>query len=420
MDRVIHTKNYFSKFLESNSFFWIIFISAWLNPILRLTENNPATVFRILTPVFLLAHAFIKGTNVRIFYLFSFFYIYNLVLCFLSDFSTTDSSIYLINYLFLFILFYFTNEFFQKHSFQFFYKMLLFFKFILFTVYILYLTQYILIKCQILQPDHNFYKSIIYTSVNDLALVICAILLLFLSSNKISTLEKLIHFLIIAFINIQNDSKAILIAQALIAAVHFSIFLIKNNRKFSLSICIFAAGCALFFLSKKQITMPDGKVSLNSMLAEPLLRIINLNPYKLTGSVYDRTDSTIYLIQSFANSKALGVGAGNSLKILSQPETSSLTALSAHNFLIEWLSEFGWLFLFAFVWFLKKLYHSIQNIHCPSSVDIISLAICIPFFSVAQSSGYISNYIFWLCLFYIYFKFKFYSSKENNYALSTN
>jgi hypothetical protein len=245
-------------------------------------------------------------------------------------------------------------------------------------------------------------------------------LLLFLSSNKISTLEKLIHFLIIAFINIQNDSKAILIAQALIAAVHFSIFLIKNNRKFSLSICIFAAGCALFFLSKKQITMPDGKVSLNSMLAEPLLRIINLNPYKLTGSVYDRTDSTIYLIQSFANSKALGVGAGNSLKILSQPETSSLTALSAHNFLIEWLSEFGWLFLFAFVWFLKKLYHSIQNIHCPSSVDIISLAICIPFFSVAQSSGYISNYIFWLCLFYIYFKFKFYSSKENNYALSTN
>ena len=398
-----HFISYIKSFSKISNLSILVFFIAWLNPVLRASPESPLTLFRLLSP-FLMIFYYYKNEKARVTWLFFFclFFIYNLAASLFSNFQFLDSQFYIINYFYIFLLFAFSLEFFKTDPRRYLLIMPFLYRFLLIILYISYFFSYFLRLLKTDSLNQDFYINTIYTSPNDLALAIGSILVVIMFSQKVSLVEKISHFSIILFINFQNDSKAILIAQIILLLLFClnSLIVLKLKKIAIVFFLIFTS--LMIFTSSKSIMLKDGRFSLNTFFIEPISKIILLEPYSIKGSLFSRTDATIYLLKSYMDTGGLGIGAGNSLNILAQPEHSTFTALSAHNFLLEWIVEFGWLALICIFWIIRQLRISLKNYSLESSQIVIAFTCCLPFFSLSQSSGYISNYIFWLVTFYIY------------------
>lgn len=411
MDKNIFTHFFLqlNRLLGSPLMICLLLLTACLNTILRIDPSNPLTAYRLFAPLLVLTFAVFRSSNLNCFYYFLLFYIYNFIISLVSPFSSGDTYLYTINYLYLFMLYFFLRELYFQSTQLFFIYIVNFIKLFLILIYTLYFTKYFFGINLIANFDRSFYINTLYTTPNDLALALGSAFIIIIFNKNTHFVEKIIHTLVLFFINFQNDAKTILISQLLILLLVLFVTIKKQFRKFTkpLMISMLVISFSLFFvLRNTKIDLKDGPFSISSFLTAPLVKIINLEPYYLKGSIYDRTDAAIHLIKSYLKTGGLGLGAGSSMATLVQPETMTLSARSAHNFILEWLVEFGWLTVFLLIVFYQKVWQALRKIDSNSNPEVISLGLCFPFFAVSQSSGYISNYLFWISLFFIYIKYQ--------------
>lgn len=161
--------------------------------------------------------------------------------------------------------------------------------------------------------------------------------------------------------------------------------------------------CLSWWLQGVTLSVGDAEFNLTQLFIDPFDRIYNLKPYGLGGSIFDRTDALIYAISSFHSTAWLGLGPGGTVYMLSLPDYELLTAKSLHNALAEFFFEFGPVALLVMYFAFRKFWSALVSIR-PSAHQkaILAFVAAAPLLSVSQSSGFISNYSFWLTVFLVW------------------
>ncbi|MFW2552960.1 O-antigen ligase family protein [Aliarcobacter butzleri] len=151
------------------------------------------------------------------------------------------------------------------------------------------------------------------------------------------------------------------------------------------------------------INFRNDTLTFSELLIDPINRIITLTPYEIDeGSIFGRTNATIYGLINYFNSNMLGIGIGNSYTMLTMYEYTVASAQSMHNLPLQLLVENGiivlFLYLFIIYYFFKILFQ--QKINDYKFIQLIA----IPSFligSLSSSGGVFSNYYFITCLFIV-------------------
>lgn len=357
-------------------------ISGYLNTILRLSPEGDWTLFRILIPF---AYFYLFWKHFK-----SAWFCTGTILLFLLYGTLTSvllsryggfSAVHFLHYSTLIFLLFFTSSVIKKFGEISLYQHLR-------SIYVLmmclslfqFVTEFEFPNTQYLGTINIFFWV-----DNDFAAAIAAFIpLLLMDKNRllINWLLAVLGIVIIAY----NGSRI-----ALLALLFFMLFKLLNNFKWLGIVLSSILGISLFFVFRNYELGGD---TLQGLLMEPFVRIFSLNPYGLGGSIYDRTDALIFGIIELLSTWGFGIGPGNATRMFIEvPEYSLATAQSMHNFVAQFLVEYGWLAI-------SILIFLIVNIGKGSKVRLAWVYLAtIMLASLSQSEGLFSNYYFFVSAF---------------------
>jgi hypothetical protein len=258
----------------------------------------------------------------------------------------------------------------------------------------------------VVNEESGEWLNTFFSTPNDLALFLAPVLLLVLL-GPYGAPFKLLFTLAFVALNVRNDAKAILIAAGLLLLV---LVCSKVGRILRQPPMLLIAGVGVLTVlgvleyADAAFEFNEQELSALDLLVDPLRRLWELDPYNLGGSIFDRTDALIYALTELKAHHWLGLGPGGSVYVLSLPQYELLTAQSLHNAVAELAIDLGPVFT---VPLLIVLLRVIARVCRRSSYDTRDVAraamvIALPFLAVSQSSGYISNYAFWIAAYLVW------------------
>lgn len=254
--------------------------------------------------------------------------------------------------------------------------------------------------------ESYLWVSTFFYTPNDLALFLGAMFCLAIST-KMLPVYRILLVIAMTAVNIRNDSKAVLLACLVYTAFFYGILVFRNlgiRQIWSFPIIIIVIIPTVLFGLDATFDIYQTNFDFTELFIDPFDRIIHFDPYNLGGSIYDRTDALIYNLEALHYNSYIGLGPGGSVYLLSQSNFELLTAKSLHNAIAEFLVEFGMVGLFALIYValppLKRALRSTDSGR--AEISKIAFTLAAPFLSVSQSSGFISNYAFWLAAFLIW------------------
>lgn len=254
--------------------------------------------------------------------------------------------------------------------------------------------------------ESGLWLNTFFYTPNDLALFLCGVFCMVLCGNY-SLWRKAVFFGFFFAINIRNDAKAAILAAIIMIATYFFLIICIKSRMRPIIGLLFFIIFALFVVvnvGDKNIEVADSEFNFLQLFIDPFERIYNLDPYNLGGSIFDRTDALIYSIEALKSMAGLGLGPAGSVYNLSLPNYELLTAKSLHNAIAEIFVEFGPVALVVFYLLLKPFNNALMNQRLSSQkICLVCFVAASPLLSVSQSSGFISNYAFWLSAFLIWY-----------------
>jgi hypothetical protein len=257
----------------------------------------------------------------------------------------------------------------------------------------------------VVNEESALWLNTIFFTPNDVALFLGGVLCIVLASGAALTTKALVLALITT-LNLRNDAKAVLIATALMLAtlvILRACALLRLRPWVGLTALASLATLVLLYLGEAEVEVGDTEFNLLALIIEPVQRIVNLEAYELRGSIFDRADALIYGLQALKSTAYFGLGPAGSVYALSLPQYELVTAKSLHNALAEMVIEFGPAALLVGVFLLSPVLRGLTAKR-QSSMDRgrLLLFAASPLLSVSQSSGFISNYAFWLTAFLIW------------------
>lgn len=258
----------------------------------------------------------------------------------------------------------------------------------------------------VINEESGLWLNSFFYTPNDLALFLCGVFCLVVC-GEYSLRKKILFAFAFFVINIRNDAKSAILAAIIMMATYY---FLKFCRKFKIKplvgllFLLISALFVILIMDDAIIEIGDSEFNFFQLFIDPFERIYNLDPYNLGGSIFDRTDALIYSIEAFKSTAWLGLGPAGSVYNLTLPNYQILTAKSLHNAVAEVFFEFGPIALILFYLLLRPFRFALMS-HRPSSrqVCILCFVAASPLLSVSQSSGFISNYAFWLCAFLIWY-----------------
>jgi hypothetical protein len=258
----------------------------------------------------------------------------------------------------------------------------------------------------VVNDESGIWLNTFFFTPNDLGLFLVAFLGVVLACRGRAVI-KLAYLVMFTVLNIRNDAKAVLIASMLMAGTLFAVWIGRLARVPPALVLVVLMGSttlAALSYADSAIEVNGQAVSVTDLLVDPIRHIINLDPYNLGGSIFDRTDALIYGVTELKRMHWLGLGPGGSVHVLALPRYELLTAKSLHNALAELFVDFGVVFLGLFLVFAARCLWPIVKSSRVSVRDAsrAALFVALPFMSVSQSSGYISNYAFWIAAFLVW------------------
>lgn len=254
--------------------------------------------------------------------------------------------------------------------------------------------------------ESGVWLNTFFYTPNDLALFLCGVFCIVLC-GEYSYWKKIAILVAIFCINLRNDAKAGILASAVMIGTYI---LLMGCRRFHIKpifgflILIILILLMFFYLDDVNIELADSEFNFHQLFIDPLERFYNLDPYNLGGSIYDRTDAFIYSIEALKSMFWLGLGPAGSVYNLSLPNHELLSAKSLHNAIAEIFVEFGPFAILIFCLLLLPLKQALLSEKVSShQVCLVCFVAASPLLSVSQSSGFISNYAFWLTAFLIWY-----------------
>lgn len=258
----------------------------------------------------------------------------------------------------------------------------------------------------VVNEESGLWLNTYFYTPNDLALFLCGVFCLVLCGNY-SLWKKCVFFIAFFAINIRNDAKAAILASIImIVSYVFLMVCVRFRVRPIIGLLAFAvlALFAVINVGDASIELADSEFNFFQLFLDPFERIYNLEPYNLGGSIFDRTDALIYSIEAFESMNWLGLGPAGSVYNLSLPNYELLTAKSLHNAIAEILVEFGPVALVFFYLLLRPFNNVLVSQRLSSQqICLVCFVAASPLLSVSQSSGFISNYAFWLSAFLIWY-----------------
>lgn len=397
--------------IQNKYFLLVLLASAFLNPVLRFSTTNPYTVYRIIAPAIAIFYILkIKRISYSAIFLLTLLFYNVLASSFFSNDFFLNSNVYFLNYFYLFSLYFFYEILKEKFGFNFEKIYLQFLKAFVFFIYALFFFKKIFDIHIFYDYDTYFYNNTFYSTPNDLALAISAILIVLLSDRNIAFKEKLLHVSLIAYINYSNDSKSAFIANLITVTAYIGLVLLQKLLSLKpkylftqVALAFFSLGTlVVLFANKASLPFRDDNFKLGNFIIAPLNRILTLTPYRLSGSVYDRADSAIFALTEFFKTLGIGLGTKGSINVLETPYYATSTSKSLHNFILEWSVDFGLLFFFVCCFIALRFFKQLKNLRTIKQYDFLLFIFSAPFLSISQSSGFVSNYLFWGTTFFIF------------------
>jgi teichuronic acid biosynthesis protein TuaE len=387
--------------------FFSILAFGYLNAVLRVSPESKFTLFRILIPLIFIYTLFDSFFQFRKFYIiFLVLLIYGFInSVFISKWHSFNFA-YFLHYATLLLLFFLVKVYSNKFGFDVFYKHLKqFYFFMVFMGFIQILTK-------IPWPNVELRDSpnIFFSVENDYAAAL-GVFIPFLIIDK--TGNKYINWLI-AFAGFY----IIIIAEARIAMISIILFLflILWDRFKIIGSIIFILFLNIGYNVLNEIDL--GGNNFFELFIDPINHIVNLEPYNIGGSIYDRTDALINGIISYKETLGFGIGPGNtSANLFKDPEYRLATAESMHNFFAQVIVEYGWLMVIGFFlifFYIKKIRsNAIFENNNAFKYYIFSVILT----SLSQSEGLFSNYFFFVT---IYFSIYYFNIKYLNKSVLFN
>ncbi|MEO7157615.1 MAG: hypothetical protein ABI039_08645 [Vicinamibacterales bacterium] len=254
--------------------------------------------------------------------------------------------------------------------------------------------------------ESGLWLNTFFYTPNDLALFLGAVLILVLTSTR-GVLFKLLFASAVIGLSVRNDAKAVLIAITLILGVLAGLQFARRTRLSPLVVLaggLLLLGIALSFYAEAELDFNGQEITALALLIDPVQRLVELDPYELSGSVFDRTDALIYAFRELQSNHWLGLGPGGSVHVLTLPNYELSSAKSLHNAVAELAVDLGPVFvipaLLTVLGVLRRLKHAegLDSRDAARAAMLLSL----PFLAVSQSSGYISNYGFWIAAYLLW------------------
>ena len=396
-------------FFSYNSLVLIVFLSSFLNAILRIEPSSPLTFFRFIAPFLTCYLLFIKKRSTTPLLLFLGLLTYSTIAISISGYNYWVSTYYTLNYLYLIFLYMTFDELKIIWGQHFNFNLLRVFRFTLYFIYALFILKKYFSIVLYINYDSYYYNNTIFSTPNDLALAISALLIIILTAPEIRYYEKIFHTMAVIAINYQNDSRSAFLSNIITLGALFFFYFVKKmsqiNFKIKTAILVFISTMAIVgIISLKDVDIPfvDNNLNFSEHIFEPIRRIAQLEPYRLAGSIYDRTDTAIFALTEFYKSLGFGLGTSGSILLLEKTYYKTASAKSVHNFLLEWLVDFGWLTVFLFLFVLILYFKQLANISKVRNLALLTFLPPLPLLCATQSSGYISNFMFWAAVFYIF------------------
>ena len=389
-------------FLLKKYSLYLILLFAFLNAVLRLSADSKLTLFRLLLPYSVLLIT-ICSTKIFLKFLFSFVCLGFLGL--IQHFFTAEFFFRNISFDFLFFLEYYFH-------------------------YSCILVVFFMILCLKEVEGENFKKNfflfltfflkgmclfiLIYTvvwgkelmtistadNINNVGCMFAAGIGLLLVDSK---RNKFQYFWcgLIAFLLIHNDSKAAFLG------VCFEIFIfhiVNNTIRFKrrTSVLLKAVIVLLLLLLTTLFfdTLTINTFTLLDLVFAPIQRILEGNPFpNANTSVTFRTNSTIAAIDILLETYGVGVGFGNTGRILKEvmvnvyEKWSWNTVYSLHNWWLELMCDFGWsvIFLEIYIFVKEIIAFFLKTEYTPEELQLLVLVLSFPLWSIS-ASGLITEY----------------------------
>lgn len=237
----------------------------------------------------------------------------------------------------------------------------------------------------------------------------------YLEGKKLWDLLKTAAICLILYVN-DNKLSMIGIFVAFMTYILFAFIRRIREKRIYLIITVIVGFllCAVLFAWNPIIRFRDNSLGLRFIILEPVIRIVTLSPYRLAGSIYDRTDAIIYGLMELKRSYLLGIGLGNANVMLTLDRYALATAKSMHNFLAQMIVEMGILGIFfyikIFIGVLKGITQSVVgNINLIRLLYLTSFV----FISMQSSAGIFSNYFVWAVAAFIFLAEDLFVSDKN-------
>lgn len=359
----------------------LVFITAFLNWPARLSPESDISLFRFIVPVLFII--FMGNTKSAVTLLLWFFYLLLALILFsyLNQYRISSVDlIFLTHYITLVIWFFFVYFSLQYIGPDNIYK--IFHYFSLFLIILLALEFFLDFTLPNVEAKSGVLYGIAFNQ-NDLGLILFSLSLFFLwfSPHRLFSLAFLIFT---SLVIIYNGSRLLILLLPFVFFWFFMFPTLKTAIKVLLLLVILFLTTVIILIYQSFLNNIPLSV-LVDLLLDPIIRILTFDPYGFgRGSVFVRTDMTIYALQAFIDSAFIGIGPGNTVEMISTSRYGFILegAGTIHNFPLQVLTEVG-IIPYVILYFLWDKYRF-------PVAPLIVLAIA----SLSQSAGVFSNFIF--------------------------
>ena len=376
-----------------------------MNVVLRPSPESPLTPFYLLAPLVFLPAILFSSAGFRWALIGLGVACYGMIVGLLYGLPFSFMSTQIIHYLYIFLLFG-VLDYLASSDPKFLRRMTFLLKFLLGVIVTAILVQAATgVEMPNVQPlyEGRFYNAFFFTP-NDLALFLGALYCLFLTS-RYSTAAKIAGTVLLFVILIVNSNRAVLLAVTVMAASYGVIKL--SNFLRTPPIFLFLVGLLLMSISigvvtQLEITVHGVVLNLGDLMYDPVRRVLELDPYRAPGSVFERTDALIFSLTEYFKTGGLGLGPGGSRYVLTLPQYSTVNVATMHNAIGELWVELGPLLVLSLAVAAARVLMSMGKVR-PERGDAVRMVLltALPLLSLSQSGGYISNYSFWIVFYLI-------------------
>ncbi|TMU55054.1 hypothetical protein [Flagellimonas algicola] len=238
---------------------------------------------------------------------------------------------------------------------------------------------------------------IFFWTENEFSAILAIFVPLYFLKEK--SLVKFLWIGLAVFLIVYNDAKLAFLSLIVFFGGYGLMALKIFNLKYLGFIVLGLIGVfGLYFFRNYSV---NGVYTIEYIISRLINNLIAQEPLEHLGTFNARSNAVILGVKEFVNSYFIGIGPGNSLKMMAEivvPGTEEFTALSMHNFTLQLVTEMGLFGLgMHYIFFRKVEQAAFQSKYSLNMVFVFFVSCVI---SITLLSGAWANYFYLFILVY--------------------